>query len=147
MSAANGHDAPVIPTGNGKGKIRLLTRHALDGRTKARRDFDAIVRRIASDISGGDESRISTIQWLLIEALASIKVCHDDQNARMLLGEKFDPLQLCHTVTSLVRVASRLPHYRVPHDVTTLGALIAQDQEQQRQLAHDQQQAASNGSC
>ena len=147
MSAANGHDAPVIPTGNGKGKIRLLTRHALDGRTKARRDFDAIVRRIASDISGGDESRISTIQWGLIEAYTSAKTCLDDFNARRMLGQKIDLLELCQTITTLVRVASRLPLERVQRDVTTLGALIRADQDAERlaRQQQDQHQHLNNG--
>jgi hypothetical protein len=34
---------PAMATGNGKGKVRLLTRQSLDGRTKARKQFDAVV--------------------------------------------------------------------------------------------------------
>jgi hypothetical protein len=134
MPAGNGHDIPAIPAGNGKGKIKLLTRQALDGRTKASRDFDSLVRNIARDISGGDESRISTIQWHLIEAFASIAVCQRDQNARMLLSQQFDLLALCQTVTTMVRVASRLPHGRVAKDVTpTLGAILRDGIDQQRE--------------
>ena len=118
MSAANGHDAPVIPTGNGRGKVRLLSRQALDGRTKARKDFDSVHRRIINDISGGDASRVSTIQSYYAEALAMLGVYLDDFNARRMLGQEIDLLQLCQTITTFVRVASRLPNHRVPRDVT-----------------------------
>jgi hypothetical protein len=118
MPAANGHDIPAIPAGNGKGKIKLLTRQALDGRTKARRDFDAVHRRIINDISGGDASRVSTIQQYYAEALAMLGVYLDDFNARRMLGQKVDLLELCQTITTFVRVASRLPNHRVQRDVT-----------------------------
>jgi hypothetical protein len=130
-------DEVLLAAANGKGKVRLLSRQALDGRSRAYRDFDAIVRRLANDIGGDDQSRISTIQWILIEAAASLKVCHNDQNARMLLGQHFDPLQLCQTITTLVRVASRLPHGRVAKDITptTLGAILRQGIERERDHA------------
>jgi hypothetical protein len=118
MSAGNGHDSPVIPAANGKGKIRLLTREALDGRTKARRDFDSIMCRIINDISGGDPSRVSTIQSYYAEALAMLGGYIDDFNARRMLGQKVDLLELCQTITTFVRVASRLPNGRVQRDVT-----------------------------
>jgi hypothetical protein len=117
-AAGNGHDAPVLPAGNGKGKVRLLTRQALDGRTKARRDFDAVHRRIINDISGGDPARVSTIQQYYAEALAMLGVYLDDFNARQMLGQKIELLELCQTITTFVRVASRLPNARVQRDVT-----------------------------
>jgi hypothetical protein len=147
MPATNGHDIPAIPAGNGKGKVKLLTRQSLDGRTKASRDFETIVRAVANDISGGDDTRISTIQWGLIEAYTSAKICLDDFNARRMLGQKIDLLELCQTITTLVRVASRLPHGRVAKDVTTLGALIRADQDAERlaRQQQDQHQHLNNG--
>jgi hypothetical protein len=118
MSAANGHDAPAIPAGNGRGKVRLLTRQSLDGRTKARRDFDSIHHRILNDISGGDTSRVSTIQHYYAEAVAMLGLYLDDFNARRMLGQQIDLLALCQTITTMVRVASRLPNARVQRDVS-----------------------------
>jgi hypothetical protein len=51
---------PSIVGGNGRGKVRLLTREDLDGRTKARRQFDAIAEGIAADLGGSDQ--LSTVQ-------------------------------------------------------------------------------------
>ena len=142
IAAGNGHDSPVIPAANGKGKIRLLTREALDGRTKARRDFDSIMRRIVNDISGGDPSRVSTIQSYYAEALAMLGVYLDDFNARRMLGQEIDLLQLCQTITTFVRVASRLPNDRVAKDITpTLGDLIRADQDAQRALLAREREA------
>jgi hypothetical protein len=149
MPTRNGHAAPALSAANGKGQVRLLTRHNLDGRTKARRDFESIVRAVASDISGGDESRISTIQWGLIEAYTSAKTVLDDFNARRMLGQQIDLLELCQTITTLVRVASRLPRERVAKDITTLGSLIRADQDAVRLARQQQDQAqpqpATNG--
>ena len=38
-----------------KGKMRLLTREHLDGRTRARKQFDAIAAGIAKDLGGEDQ--------------------------------------------------------------------------------------------
>ena len=50
----------MIPSGNGQGKTRLLTRNNLDKRTRARKQFDAIAEGIAEDLGG--EDRLSTVQ-------------------------------------------------------------------------------------
>ena len=57
-------DAVMMPTGNGRGKVRLLTRQSLDGRTKARKRFDAVVEGIASDLGG--EAHLTTVQRHLV---------------------------------------------------------------------------------
>jgi hypothetical protein len=111
-----GTDSAVIRRGNGKGKVRLLTRQALDGRTRARKQFDAIASGIAKDLGG--EAQLSTIQKRLLEAFAGIAVQVHDLNARLLLGEKVDISQQCQAVTTLVRIAARLPIAWVPRDVT-----------------------------
>jgi hypothetical protein len=46
-----------IVAGNGRGKVRLLTRDALDNRTRAARQFDAIAEGIAQDLGGEDGLR------------------------------------------------------------------------------------------
>jgi hypothetical protein len=69
-------DAPMIASGNGQGKTRLLTRDNLDKRTKASKQFDAIAEGIAQDLGG--EDRLSTVQRHLVEAFAGAAVhVHD----------------------------------------------------------------------
>jgi hypothetical protein len=142
MPAANGDDAAVVlPAANGKGKIKLLTRDALDGRSKARRDFDTIHQRILSDISGGQPERVSTIDSYYAEAAAMLGLQINDFNTRRMLGQKVDLLEVCQTITTFVRVASRLPHGRIARDVTpTLGSIlrngINQQLDQHREADH-----------
>lgn len=113
-----GPDALTIPAANGKGKVRLLTRKHLDGRTKARRQFDAIVNAIASDLGGAN--RLSTVQSHLIEGFAGAAVIVHDLNAKMLLGKQVDLLQYGSAVSTLVRLASRVGLGRVAKDIPPL---------------------------
>jgi hypothetical protein len=109
-------DAAVMAGGNGRGKTRLLTRDALDGRTKARRRFDAIAEGIAADLGG--EDRLSTVQRHLIEAFAGAAVNVHDLNARLLLGEEIDIVEHSHAISTMVRIASRIGMHRVARDVS-----------------------------
>jgi hypothetical protein len=97
---------------NGRGKVRLLSRDALDGRTKARKQFDAIASGIAADLGG--EDRLSTVQKHLVEAFAGCALTLNDINARALLGEPVDLLAYSQAVSTLVRIASRIGIARVP---------------------------------
>jgi hypothetical protein len=107
-----------IASGNGKGKVRLLTREALDGRTRACKEFDSIVANIINDL-GGDPS---TIQHLEAEAIAGIAVSLRDLNARLKLGEQIDTAEQ----------AQLSP---------TLGDIIRQDQERQRERLNEQRES------
>ena len=109
-------DVTSIASGNGQGKVRLLTRGNLDGRTKARKRFDSIVRGIAQDLGG--EDRLSTIQMTLVEAFAGCAVHMHDLNARLLLGEEVDIVAHSQAISTMVRIASRVGTRRVAHDVT-----------------------------
>src|SRR6516162_8854855 len=111
-------DAVSMPTGNGRGKVRLLTRQSLDGRTKARKQFDAIAEGIAADLGGSD--RLSTVQRHLVEAFAGCAVVVHDINARLLLGQPIDIGEATQAVSSLVRLASRIGVGRHMRDVTDL---------------------------
>jgi hypothetical protein len=112
---------PSLASGNGRGKVKLLTREALDGRTRACKQYDAIVANITADL-GGDPS---TIQIFLIEAFAGSAMSVRDLNARLRLGEQVDIAQQAQAVTTLVRVASRLPNGRIARDITpTLNDII-----------------------
>ena len=116
-------DAVTMPTGNGRGKVRLLTRQSLDGRTKARKRFDAVVEGIASDLGG--EAQLTTVQRHLVEAFAGCAVVVHDINARLLLGQPIDIGEATQAVSSLVRLASRIGVGRHMRDVTSLTDHIA----------------------
>ena len=109
-------DGSILRAGNGKGKVRLLTRKHLDGRTKARRQFDAIVEGIVGDLGGVDQ--MSTVQKHLVEAFAGSALTVQDMNARMLLGASVDLLAHSASISTLVRLAARIGVGRVPRDVT-----------------------------
>jgi hypothetical protein len=111
-------DAVTMPSGNGRGKVRLLTRQSLDGRTKARKQFDAVVEGIASDLGG--EAHLTTVQRHLVEAFAGCAVVVHDINARLLLGQPIDIGEAAQAVSSLVRVAQRIGVGRHMRDVTDL---------------------------
>jgi hypothetical protein len=109
-------DAPTIATGNGQGKTRLLTRDQIDGRTKARKQFDSIAEGIAADLGG--EHQLSTVQRHLVEAFAGAAVHMHDLNARLLLGEEVDIIAHSQAISTMVRIASRIGINRVPRDIT-----------------------------
>jgi hypothetical protein len=110
--------------GNGRGKVRLLTRQSLDGRTKARKQFDAIAEGIADDLGGSKE--LSTVQRHLVEAFAGCAIVLQALNARILLGEPVDIADQSSAASTLVRIATRLGINCIPRDVTpTLDQYLA----------------------
>jgi hypothetical protein len=106
--------SPLSP-GSGHGQVRnearLLTRQ-----NRARKQFDAIARGIASDLGG--ESRLSTVQKQLVEAFAGAAIHVHDKNARLLLGEEVDLVEHCQAISTLVRVAQRIGLHRVARNIT-----------------------------
>src|SRR5262245_38956642 len=109
---ADSSQLPARSSRNGRGKVRLLNRDALDGRTKARKQFDAIASGICADLGG--EDRLSTVQKHLVEAFAGCALTLNDINARTLLGEPIDLLAYSQAVSTLVRVAAKLGTTRIP---------------------------------
>jgi hypothetical protein len=107
----------IFKSSNGRysGKFRLITRKNIDGRTKARRQFDAIASSIAADLGG--EDRLSTIEKHLVEAFSGVALAVNDINARLMLGEEFDIVDLSQAVSTMVRVASRIGIRRVVRDI------------------------------
>jgi hypothetical protein len=116
-------DAVTIPNGNGRGKLRLLTRQNLDGRTKGRKQFDAIAQGVADDLKGS--GKLSTIQLHLIEAFAGCAIIINAINARLLSGEAIDVTEHSQAASTLVRLASRLGIHRRVRDVNDLTDHIA----------------------
>jgi hypothetical protein len=108
--------APVIARGNGRGKVRLLTRQSLDGRTRARKQFDSIASGIAADLGG--EDRLTTVQKHLVEAFAGCAVVVHDINARLLLGQPIDLTEASQACSTLVRLASRIGVSRRAKNIT-----------------------------
>jgi hypothetical protein len=104
------------PAERGPTKTRLLTRDSLDGRTRARKQFDAIANGITSDLGGRDA--LSTVELALVEAFAGASIHVHDLNARLLLGQKIDLSEHAAAISSLVRIASRIGTRRRPRDVT-----------------------------
>jgi hypothetical protein len=95
--------------------VRLATRSDLDQRTRAAKQFDAIARGITADLGGKDN--LTTVQRLLIEALAGTALTLNDINARALRGESIDLPAYAQAVTTLVRVATRLGTKRVAREI------------------------------
>jgi hypothetical protein len=116
-------DGPAVPTGNGRGKVRLLTRQNLDGRTKARKQFDAIADGVADDLKGS--GKLSTIQLHLIEAFAGCAIIINAINAQLLSGEDIDIADHSQAASTLVRLASRLGLKHAPRDASTLDQYLA----------------------
>jgi hypothetical protein len=113
-------------------KTRLLTSKALDGRTRARRQFDAIAKGIAADLGG--EDLLSTVEQHLVDAFAGAAVHVHDLNARLLRGDKVDILAHSQAVSMMVRVASRIGLKRVARDITPRLDDIARDIAAEREL-------------
>ena len=127
MANGNELDAPSIANANGKGKLKLITRSHLDGRTRARKQFDAIAAGIAKDMGG--EERLSTVQKHLVEAFAGCALAVNAINAKMIRDEEVDVLEQAQAVSTLVRIAARIPNSRVPREVQELhgpNGLLAQ---------------------
>jgi hypothetical protein len=101
-------------------KNRLLNADELDGRTRARRAYDAIVSGIESDLGGAGQ--LSTVERTLVAAYAGVAVQNADLNARLLRGETIDLVEFASMIAAMVRIASRLGIGRRPrnidHDLT-----------------------------
>ena len=122
MRAGNGRGTATPHIRTRQGKLRLLSRAALDGRTAVAKQFDSIAASIATDMGGEDQ--LCTIQKHLVEAFAGCAVNVSDLNARLLLGEKVDLAQHAQAVTTLVRVASRLPIGRVARQIPSMAEYL-----------------------
>ena len=97
-------------------KPQLLTRAELDGRTNAAKAFDALVVAIENDLGGADQ--LTAIERSLVEGFAGATITLQNLNARMCLGQEIDITDLSHSISSMVRVASRLGEQRRARDVT-----------------------------
>lgn len=107
---------PKPPRNRKRTKPQLPSREELDGRLNALKAFERRVSAIKSDLGGADQ--LSTMEIDLVEAFANSAVVLDGLNVRLLLGAPVDRTELAATISSMVRVASRLGLRRRSRDVT-----------------------------
>ena len=98
------------------GKLRLLTRDALDGRTKASKAFESIVGAIVADLGGNDE--LSEIERHLVTSFAGSAILQGNMIAALLSGKEIDIEKFSNNASSLLRGASRLGTGRRAKTVT-----------------------------
>ena len=118
-SAASASDLPADKPKKRTGrrvKPYLLTRNELDGRTGAAKAFDALVAAIENDLGGADQ--LTSIERSLVEGFVGATITLKNINAKMCLGHEIDVADLSHSISSMVRVASRLGEQRRARDVT-----------------------------
>jgi hypothetical protein len=108
-------DGPKL-RGRYKGKVRLVDRHHLDGRTHAARRFDNTVAGIASDLGGADQ--LTVVQRELVEAFAGAATVVRNANALMLSGQAVNLTEYGQAGSLMVRIAARLGVTRQLRDVT-----------------------------
>lgn len=99
-----------------QGKVRLLQRDRLDQRTAAFKEFERLEAAILNDLGGRDA--LSEIELCLVEGFCGASVMLKNINARMTLGHAIEVTDLAQTISSMVRVASRLGEQRRARDVT-----------------------------
>lgn len=100
----------------GPARPKLLTRDQIDGRTVSARQFDQLVIAIEADLGGADQ--LTAIERSLVEGFVGATIVLKNLNARMCLGQEIDITDLSHSISSMVRVASRLGEQRRARDVT-----------------------------
>jgi hypothetical protein len=99
-----------------QGKVRLLQRSQLDGRTAAAQAFDQLVADIENDLGGRDQ--LTAIEKSLVEGFAGATIILQSLNAQMALGQAIETADVGLAISAMVRVASRLGEQRRARDVT-----------------------------
>jgi hypothetical protein len=121
----NGYDGntPKAPANGSGGKLRLLTIEALDGRTKAARDFRDIEANLVADLGG---EPLGVVRRALVRRFAAASVIAEALEARFMAGEAIDVGEHAQITNTLVRVGSRIGLERLPKEITptTLGEYI-----------------------
>ena len=102
--------------GKTDGKARLLTLADIDGRTKARKEADATLSAIVSDLGG--EEQLSTSRRLLAEHAAVLHSMALDQGARFLAGEPIDVSGYSTLTNALRRLLETIGLDCQPRNVT-----------------------------
>jgi hypothetical protein len=117
------HTPTPAPSSRRRKVVRLLVRDNLDGRTKARKQFDVIARGIAADLGGAEH--LTTVQCQLVEAFAGCALIINAINTKLLSGDGVDITEHSYAASTLVRLASRIGLGRRARDVNDLTDHIA----------------------
>jgi hypothetical protein len=138
-------DKSVISFSNVK-KIRRDPRALpLDQATDAGRFFNRMLRDIENDLGG--RRKLSRIQGELINAFAGAATTLRYLNRQVALGEisEIDLGGFATVASTMLRIGSKLGlSRRKQDDAMSLGAMIAQDQAEERaRLAQETEEAAS----
>lgn len=112
MIAANTPEA----TEKGAGKARLMTLSDLDGRTKARKDADAFLNAVLSDLGG--ERHVPAGKRALAEHAAIMNAMAIHEGARFLSGEPVSIADYTTLTNALRRLLETVGLDRVAKDVT-----------------------------
>jgi hypothetical protein len=89
-----------------RGKLRLITRDHIDGRTLALKSFDRQMAQIVDDLGGS--ANLSAMELALVEAYCGATLMVNHLTARMLDGELISLTKYTSAVGAMVRIATRL---------------------------------------
>jgi hypothetical protein len=117
----------TLTAANGRGRVRLLTREHLDGRTTSARMFSQLAAQIETDLGGRDD--LSAIELQLIEAFCGASILLNHLNTKLIQGEPVEPLAHAQAASTLVRVANKLGLQRRARDVSPSLRDLMRDEE------------------
>jgi hypothetical protein len=110
--------------GKHRGKTRLITLSAIDGRTKAMVKVRELTVAIENDLGGAD--RLTQGQRQLVQRAAVLGALIEDTEARWAAGDAIDIAGYLSAINAQRRVLATLGLQRVPRDVTpSLAAYLA----------------------
>jgi hypothetical protein len=107
------------------GRLRVIDRQALDGRTAVAKIYDQLVSAIHNDLGGKDQ--LSTIELALTEGFAGASIVLGDINARILTGAVIDAATVAmhaQAISAMVRIARRLGTGRRAKPVPSLDDFL-----------------------
>jgi hypothetical protein len=109
-------DPAEIQAGNGGGKVRLLSLHDIDRRTRAYERTVSLIEAIEDESGGHDQ--LTTGQRQIIQRIALTCALAEHLEARWLSGEEIDPAVYCTIANAQKRLLELVGLRRVPRDVT-----------------------------
>ena len=127
----NGAFAPARISKRGqltrRGKGRLISREALDGRTAVARGYDDLVAAIHADLGGRDQ--MTSIEASLVEAFVGAAVVVDHLNAQIMSGAEINSALVAMyaaATSAQVRCGTKLGTARRAKQVkgSTLGEIL-----------------------
>jgi hypothetical protein len=125
-----------------KGRMRLVTLDALDGRTRAARRAHELIEAIETDLGGGD--RLSEGSRQLVQRAAVLGTFIESCEAQWLSGETVELADYLAAINSQRRVLATIGLQRRAKDVSpSLGELMLEDIAERRREAEEAAKAAA----